>query len=105
MLLYKKRIQGINYDKYMADYRVNNEAIALYDKAMATNDPAERLDYWRKAQEILREDCPWVFLSHTKRHALAWDHVGNYIPTDFPYGMEKHYYVREGAKDKLEARQ
>ncbi|MBQ8114007.1 MAG: hypothetical protein IJ146_12475, partial [Kiritimatiellae bacterium] len=80
----------------------NPEFDALYDKAMATNDPAERLDYWRKAQEILREDCPWVFLSHTKRHAIAWDHVGNYIPTDFPYGMEKHYYVRESAKEKTQ---
>ncbi|MBR6734004.1 MAG: hypothetical protein IKL96_06355 [Kiritimatiellae bacterium] len=91
---------GANHSCYS-----NPEFDALYDKAMATNDPAERLDYWRKAQEILREDCPWVFLSHTKRHALAWGHVGNYIPTDFPYGMEKHYYVREGAKDKPEARQ
>jgi ABC-type transport system substrate-binding protein len=78
----------------------NPEFDALYDKAMAAGDSAERLDYWRKAQEILREDCPWVFLSHTKRHALAWDHVGNYIPSDFPYGMEKHYYVRESAKEK-----
>ena len=77
----------------------NPEFDALYDKAMAAKSTEERLECWRKAQEILREDCPWVFLGHTKRHALAWDHVGNYVPTDFPYGMEKHYYVKEKAAD------
>ena len=64
----------------------------LYDQAMAETDPAKRNACWRKAQEIVREDCPWIFLHFPKAYSLSWDHVGNYIPSDFPYGTEKHYF-------------
>ncbi len=70
---------------------------AIYDRAMATKDPKERLDCWRAAQEILREDCPWIFLNHPKRYSVAWDHLGNYIPSDFLYCNEKYYFRKETA--------
>ena len=60
----------------------------------------EALD-WRTAQEIVREDCPWIFLYSPKTYSLVWDRVENYIPTDFPYGIEKHLRIRApGAKSK-----
>ena len=64
----------------------------LYDQAMATTDPAARDALWRAAQEIVREDCPWIFLHFPKAYSLTWDHIGNYRPTDFPYGSEKHLF-------------
>ena len=49
---------------------------------------------WKKAQEIVREDCPWIFLYSPKKYSLMWNRVENYFPTDFPYGMEKHLRVK-----------
>jgi len=77
----------------------NPEFDRLYDQAMATKDENERNVLWQKAQEIIREDCPWIFLNHPKRYSLAWDHLGNYIPSDFPYGTEKHYYRKDSAAE------
>jgi hypothetical protein len=39
----------------------------------------------------VREDCPWIFLSFPKAYSIVWDHVGNFRPTDFPYGTEKYF--------------
>ena len=78
---------GANHGNY-----VNPEFDKLYDQAMASSDPEERSRFWRAAQEIVREDCPWIFLHFPKAYSLSWDHVGNYIPTDFPYGTEKHLF-------------
>ena len=52
---------------------------------------------WARAQEIVREDCPWIYLYFYKSFALHWNTVGNYRLTDFPYGMEKHLYHRPSA--------
>ena len=64
----------------------------LYDQAMTEPDPEKRNAIWRAAQEIVREDCPWIFLYFARSNALSWGHVGNYIPSDFPYGTEKYLY-------------
>ncbi len=86
----KNRSPGSNHGCYS-----NPEFDKVYDQAMATRDSARRLACWRQAQEIIREDCPWIFLNHPKRYSLAWDDVGNYILSDFPYGMEKFYFLKE----------
>lgn len=51
---------------------------------------------WRKAQEIVREDCPWIFLYSPKTYCLVWDRVKNYRPSDFAYGIEKHLDITGG---------
>ena len=61
---------------------------------MAAATPEARQAAWTRAQEIVREDCPWIFLNFPKSYALAWDRLKNYIPTDFTYGIEKHLRVR-----------
>ena len=78
---------GANHGNY-----VNPEFDRLYDAAMAAKTPAARDELWKKSQEIIREDCPWIFLSFPKVHALAWNRLKNYIPTDFPYGTEKYLF-------------
>ena len=62
---------------------------------MATTDAAARAAIWRQAQEIVREDCPWIFLHFPRAYSLAWDRVGNYRPTDFPYGTEKYLFPKK----------
>jgi ABC-type transport system substrate-binding protein len=49
---------------------------------------------WKKAQEIIREDCPWIFLYSPKTYSLMWNRVENYVPTDFAYGIEKHLRLK-----------
>ncbi|MGN0847950.1 MAG: ABC transporter substrate-binding protein [Kiritimatiellia bacterium] len=87
-LFHSKNVSpGANHGNYC-----NPAFDALYDKAMATADADERARLWQAAQEIIREDCPWIFLHFPKAYSLSWDHLGNYIPTDFPYGTEKHLF-------------
>ena len=88
-LFHSKNVSpGANHSNY-----VNPEFDRLYDAAMAAKTPAERDAFWKKAQEIVREDCPWIFLNFPKAHALAWNRLKNYIPTDFPYGTEKYLWL------------
>ena len=49
---------------------------------------------WKTAQEIVREDCPWIFLHSPKTYLLMWDRVQNCIPTDFTWGVEKHLRLK-----------
>ena len=89
-LFHSKNVSpGANHSNY-----VNPAFDRLYDAAMAAKTPAERDVLWKKAQEIVREDCPWIFLNFPKAHALAWDRLQNYIPTDFPYGTEKYLWLK-----------
>ena len=72
------------------NYR-NPEFDKLYDEAMAAKSVAARNAAWRRAAEIVREDCPWIFLHYPKAYTLTRTSVLGYSPTDFPYGMEKHF--------------
>ena len=56
---------------------------------MRAKTEAEREEAWREAQEIVREDCPWVFLYVPERYSLVSKRIRNYIPGDFAYGMER----------------
>lgn len=69
------RSPGVNHSNY---------ANAEYDAAY------ERGDY-TKCQEIVREDCPWIFTNFNKSYSLTGPRVGNYRPSDFPYGAEQFY--------------
>ena len=61
-----------------------------YEAAMAATDAVARNAAWAKAQEIVREDCPWIFLAFRRSFTLLRPGIGNYHPTDFNYGTEKH---------------
>lgn len=78
-LFHSKNVSpGANHSNY-----INPE----FDRAYDAMD-------WKKAQEIIREDCPWIFLYSPKSYSLMWNRVENYIPTDFPYGIEKHLRLK-----------
>ena len=71
------RSPGVNHSSYE-----NAEFDAAY----------EREDY-AKCQEIVREDCPWIFVNCGRSYSLVGPRVGNYVPSDFPYGNERHFTV------------
>jgi ABC-type transport system substrate-binding protein len=49
----------------------------------------ERTELYRKAQRIVMEDCPAVFLLHGVAYTLHHDWVKNYKPNTFQYGLSK----------------
>ena len=62
-----------------------------YEAALAAPTPEERNRQWARCQEIVREDCPWVFTNVNKSYSLVRPTVRNFRPSAFPYGAEKHY--------------
>ncbi len=88
-LFHSKNVSpGPNHANY-----VNPEYDREYDRAMMAATAAERNRHWAKCQEILREDCPWVFTHFNLANSLVGPRVGNYIPSCFPYGQEQHFKV------------
>ncbi len=81
----KNKSPGPNHSDYD-----NPEYDAEYDAAMAAMTQEARRAHWRRCQEILREDCPWIFTHITKNYSLAGRRVLGFIPSDFPYGNEKY---------------
>ena len=79
---------GANHSNYE-----NPEFDHEYDAAMACADAASRNVHWRRCQEIVREDCPWIFTHYPKLHSLVHRRVGNYLPGAFPYGNEAYFTV------------
>ena len=85
-LFHSKNVSpGANHGNYR-----NPEFDKVYDAAMAATTVEARNAAWRRAQEIVCEDCPWIFLHFPKAYPLTRDRVQGYKPTDFPYCIEKH---------------
>ena len=74
-------------------FYANSDFDREYDAALDAKTPEERNRHWARCQEIVMEDCPWVFTHVNKSYSLVRPTVKNYVPTDFPYGVEKHYQV------------
>ncbi len=73
---------------------ISTEVDRLYDQAVGSRDPEEITRCWARVQEIILEDCPWVLLHYALDFTLVNARVCNYLPHNFPYGMEKHYRVK-----------
>ena len=79
---------GVNHANY-----VNPTFDRAYAAAMAAATAEERNVHWKTCQEIVREDCPWIFTHFPKAYSLLHRRVGNYVPGAFPYGNEQFYKV------------
>ena len=100
-LFYSKNVSpGPNHANY-----TNPEFDREYDAALASAAAAERNRHWTRCQEIVMEDCPWVFTHVNKAYSLVRPTVKNYVPTDFPYGVEKYYEVGRGTRSRSREKQ
>jgi len=68
---------------------------ALFEEALAATSENERLERYRKMQQMIREECPWIFLYHRRDVILTQQRLRNFQMHDFPYGMEKHWRIQE----------
>lgn len=86
-LFYSNNVNpGPNHANY-----TNAEFDLAYEAALDAKSADERNRQWQKCQEIVREDCPWIFTHVNRAFMLVGPRVGNFIPTAFPYGNERYY--------------
>jgi ABC-type transport system substrate-binding protein len=51
-------------------FYVNEEVQNLISKALETYDEDERVEYYKKVQEMIHEDAPWVYLAHANQNLV-----------------------------------
>lgn len=68
---------------------------ALFREAMAASSDSSRLELYGELQKMIQYDSPWIFLGFSRSASLVRDTVKNYLPHDFPYGMEKYYEPKQ----------
>lgn len=64
----------------------NDEVHDLLKSAQTEMDQEKRIEYYKKAQEIIHEDAPWFPIAHTTPPLAASKDVVNYTP--HPTGSE-----------------
>lgn len=68
----------------------NPEFDKIYEQIAVMPDSDERTELYRKAERIVVEDCPAVFLMHGVAYVLHHDWLYNYKPNAFGYGLSKY---------------
>ncbi len=62
----------------------------IYEQIAVMPDSPERIELYRKAERMVVEDCPAVFLMHGVAFVLHHDWLYNYKPHAFGYGLSKY---------------
>jgi len=57
----------------------NEEVQKLISKSLETYDKAERAEYYKKVQEIIHEDAPWVYLAHSNQNLVFSASVHDFV--------------------------
>jgi peptide/nickel transport system substrate-binding protein len=63
---------------FNSGYYSNPEVDDLLNRARVSTDQAERAELYKKMQEIVQQDAPWVFVANWEQNAVATDRVGNF---------------------------
>ena len=63
---------------FNSGYYSNPEVDELLNAARVSTDQAERAELYKKMQEIVQEDAPWVFVANWKQNAVTSDKVENF---------------------------
>jgi ABC-type transport system substrate-binding protein len=53
----------------------NPEVLALMEKARGIINPQKRIEMYKDIQNIIIDDCPWIFLYHQQSGIVARDGV------------------------------
>ncbi len=58
----------------------NNEEVQnLISKSLQTYDKAKRAEYYKKVQEIIHEDAPWVYIAHANQNLVFSKTVHDFV--------------------------
>ncbi len=79
----------------------NPEYDALYEKAMALPKLQDRLPLYHRLEDIVIEDCPWIFTIYPVIYALYYDWLHNYKPNFFASGNIKYQRIDTSLREKM----
>ena len=80
---------------------VNPDFDRLYEKAGTLPDGSGKKEVYAQMEQIVKTDCPWMFLHHSLSVTLKHSWLKNYKPHDFPLGLSKYYRV-DGRKKLID---
>lgn len=63
---------------FNSGYYSNPEVDALLEEARVSTSQEERAELYKKMQEIVQDDAPWVFVANWKQNAVTSDAVENF---------------------------
>jgi peptide/nickel transport system substrate-binding protein len=63
---------------FNSGYYSNPEVDQLLTQARVSTDQAERAELYKRMQEIVHEDAPWVFVANWEQNAVTSDRVSNF---------------------------
>jgi peptide/nickel transport system substrate-binding protein len=63
---------------FNSGYYSNPEVDALLEAAQVSTDQDERAELYKKMQEIVFDDAPWLFVANWKQNAVTAANVGNF---------------------------
>ena len=85
-LLDKDNIGSNNYSRYS-----NDELHDILIQAQSNPNEEERIELYKKAQEIIHEDAPWVPIAHSIPQLAGIKEVKGFIP--HPTGIQSFIHV------------
>jgi len=65
----------------------------LYRKVRTMQNSPQRSSLYEEMADMVMQDAPWIFMHHTVNFTLRHLWLQNYYPHDFPYSMEKYYWI------------
>ncbi len=89
----KNESPGPNHSNYR-----NAQIDRLYEQVRTMQDTPERTAKYEEMAHIIVEDCPWIYMYQPMSFALKHNWVENYLPHDFPYGMDKYRRINSEAR-------
>jgi len=73
----------------------NPEFDRLYEKAATLPEGLEKRRVYAQMEQIVKTDCPWLFMHHSLSVTLKQPWLKNFKPHDFPLGLSKYYRLEE----------
>ncbi|MCD5324292.1 ABC transporter substrate-binding protein [Pontibacillus sp. HN14] len=70
----------------------NDEIHDLLTEAQVEQDQEKRSELYKKAQEIIHDDAPWLPIAHTTPPIAAKNNIDGYVP--HPTGTEKFNHIK-----------
>jgi ABC-type transport system substrate-binding protein len=68
---------------------------ALLEEAVTIRDPGQRLLRYRKIEELIVQEAPWVFLYHSVKSTAVRNAVHGFRPRPFGSELYKHCWVEQ----------
>jgi ABC-type transport system substrate-binding protein len=81
---------GVNSSNYS-----NPEFDKLYEEAVVMEPSPKRAELYRKMQDVVTEECPWVYEYYPLAYTLSYNWLKNYFPMEYGNGQKMSWcYIK-----------